>query len=200
MVKHLMTDREILAQIPEARARAEAAKTSEPHASAARYDRRRRLLNVSLTNGGSFSLPVGAIPALESATDEQLASVELGPYGVALHWESLDADVSVAGLAQTLFGTRTLMRVAGASGGASKSEAKVQAARLNGLKGGRPKALPSSSANRRRNKALEANATAHRRIASAVREAEIGGAKNEGAKRNRQTLGDAISKRPAKKR
>ena len=139
MAKRQPSDSQILAQIPAAVARARRAQRAEPHANAARYDRRTRTLHVGLTNGSTFSVPVVHIPTLRSASDDDLARVAIGPAGVALRWDTLDADVGVTSLAQAVFGARSLQRVAGAVAGSARTEAKATAARLNGLKGGRPR-------------------------------------------------------------
>ena len=139
MAKHRASDSEILAQIPAAVARAKHARRTEPHAATASYDARERVLHVGLTNGSAFSIPVANVPGLESASDADLSRVRVGPAGVGLRWDELDADLSVAGLAQLVLGAKTLLRVAGAAGGAARSEVKAQAARRNGLKGGRPR-------------------------------------------------------------
>ena len=44
------------------------------------------------------------IQELASATPEDIAQVELGPRGAALHWERLDVDFSLAGLLAGIFG------------------------------------------------------------------------------------------------
>ena len=75
---------------------------------------------------------------METATDDQLAAVEILGNGYGLHWEALDADISVPGLLAGIFGTKAYMaRLAGQS----KSPAKAAAARANGVKGGRPRKM-----------------------------------------------------------
>ena len=51
---------------------------------------------VELADGRVIAVPLAWFPRLVQATAEQLAAVELSPYG--LHWDALDEDVSVAGL------------------------------------------------------------------------------------------------------
>jgi hypothetical protein len=51
---------------------------------------------VDLADGRVIAVPLAWFPRLLGATPEQLAAVELSPYG--LHWEALDEDISVAGL------------------------------------------------------------------------------------------------------
>jgi len=123
-------------QIDAAIERGKAARLYEPRATSARYDRRHRRIIVELTNGCTFSFPPHLAQGLEHATDDDLARVEILGAGYALHWDSLDADVSVPGLLAGLFGTRAHMaRLAGQA----TSPAKAAAARANGAKGGRPR-------------------------------------------------------------
>jgi Protein of unknown function (DUF2442) len=124
------------AQIDAALERGRQAGASEPRAQAARYDRRRRRVVVELTNGCTFAFPPHLVQGLEAATDDQLARVELLGAGYGLHWEALDADLSVPGLLAGLFGTRAYMA---RRAGQATSPAKAAAARKNGAKGGRPR-------------------------------------------------------------
>ena len=96
-------------QIDEALARGAAARRTEPRATAARYDRRAGRVIVELSNGCTFAFPARLAQGLERATDEQLAEVEVLGTGTGLHWEALDADLSVPGLLAGLFGTRAFM-------------------------------------------------------------------------------------------
>lgn len=148
MASKPLTDAEILAQVPAARARAERARWEEPHAAAARYDAATRRLVVSLTNGADFTVPVAHVAELAGAPEMDVAAVEVGPAGLALHWPALDADLSVAGLARVVFGLH-VARAAGALGGGVRSEAKAAAARENGRRGGRPAAARELTEGRR---------------------------------------------------
>lgn len=143
MAKSPISDADILRQIPAARARAERARRTRPHAESASYNRRTRTVHVQLTNGGAFSIPVALIPELANASDAALRDITVAPAGIALHWERLDADFSVEGLVRLVLGVRTLMKAAGAAGGQSRSRAKVEAARVNGKNGGRPRTKAS---------------------------------------------------------
>lgn len=134
-----LSDQEVLAQIAEARERARAAGTAEPRAMSARYDRRRRLVVVELTNGALFAFPPELGQGLRGASPDDLAAVEVSPSGLGLHWENLDADLLVPALLQGMFGTKAWMRELGRAGGAARSDAKARAARANGLRGGRPR-------------------------------------------------------------
>lgn len=124
------------AQINAAMERGRLAQLNEPRAAAARYDRQHGRVVIELTNGCTFTFPPQLAQGLENATDDQLAQIEiLGP-GYGLHWEELDADLSIHGLLTGLFGTKAYMAK---QAGQTKSPAKAAAARVNGAKGGRPR-------------------------------------------------------------
>ena len=116
----------------------EAART-EPRAVEAKYLTGSRHLRVRLTNGAIFSLPTSIIPELRDATSAQLAGIEILPGGDGLHWEALDFTISVPGLVASLFGRSVWMSELGRLGGARSTLAKAEAARRNGLRGGRPR-------------------------------------------------------------
>jgi len=118
--------------------RGNAARTTEPRALAAHYEAATGKVIVDLDNGCAFIFPARSVQGLDKATDEQLSQIEVLPTGVGLHWEALDADLSVTGLVAGLFGSRRWMQELARRGGQSKSEAKANAARDNGKKGGRP--------------------------------------------------------------
>lgn len=123
------------ADIDAAMERGRIAQQTEPRASSARYDKRNSRVIVDLTNGCTFAFPPRMAQGLETATDEELAAIEILGAGYGLHWEVLDVDLSVSGLLAGLFGTRAYMaRLAGQA----TSPAKAAAARANGRKGGRP--------------------------------------------------------------
>jgi len=135
-----LSDEKILAQIAEARARGKHTAAADPtRAKRARYDSQQKLIVIELTNGAFFGFPAKLAQGLRGATPEELSLVEVSPSGLGLHWEKLDADLSVPALLQGMFGTKSWMRQLGRTGGSVRSEAKARAARLNGLKGGRPR-------------------------------------------------------------
>ena len=139
MAKHLMTDDAILAQVPAARQRARRARLTHPHAAAVRFERAGRRLHVQLTNGAALVIPVELIASLRDATDQALATVSVGAAGIGLRWEGLDQDLTIAGLAKVVLGSRVLLGASGGGGGAARTPAKIRAARRNGRKGGRPR-------------------------------------------------------------
>ena len=127
-----MTD----ARIDQALDRGRTARLREPRATAARFDPVLGQIVVELTNGCTFTFPPRLAQGLEIATEEQLSRVEIQGAGSGLHWEALDADLSIPGLLAGLFGTQAhLARQAGRA----TSATKAIAARANGAKGGRPR-------------------------------------------------------------
>jgi hypothetical protein len=127
-----LTDQEIDAAIEHGRV----ARMNEPRARTARYDRKSARIIVDLTNGCTFAFPPALAEGLDTATEAQLAQVEILGAGYGLHWEDLDVDLSVPGLLAGLFGTRVFMA---RQAGRAKSPAKAAAARSNGSLGGRPR-------------------------------------------------------------
>ena len=51
---------------------------------------------VTMQSGATFSFPCSAYGRLSRATGEQLADIELSPFG--LHWPQLDEDLAVGPL------------------------------------------------------------------------------------------------------
>ena len=146
MVSHPLSDAEIRAQIPAARAHGAALRKKGLLAVSARYDRKAQRVVLELTSGFQFAFPVRAIPALGAATSAQLAAVEVDPSGISLHWDALDVDLSVPGLVLSLVGEKEQRRQLASLAGKSRSVAKANAARANGAKGGRPKRRNTKSA------------------------------------------------------
>lgn len=124
------------ADIDIAMERGKAARQVEPRATAARYDRKSARVIVELNNGCTFAFPPHLAQGLETATDDELATVEILGAGYGLHWEALDVDFRISGLLSGVFGTKAYMA---RRAGQATSPAKAAAARINGAKGGRPK-------------------------------------------------------------
>jgi hypothetical protein len=112
---------------------------NEARAIEAHFDKETRLIVVRLQGGTVLKLPVHKLQGLANASDRDITAVELMPQGAALHWETLDLDLSISGLAAGVFGTRAWMVELGRKGGSATTPAKGAASRINGLKGGRPR-------------------------------------------------------------
>jgi len=116
----------------------------QPRAVTARYDARKARLVIELTNGAILMLPPRLLQGLENASPSQLAKVEITPLGSGLHWEALDADLSVAGLAAGIFGSEAWMSELARFAGSRTSTRKSASSRENGKRGGRPPSRRSS--------------------------------------------------------
>ena len=57
-----------------------------------------RIIFIELTDGRIIGFPANRFRILKNATDEQLQEVTLRLNGYALRWESLDEDITVAGV------------------------------------------------------------------------------------------------------
>ena len=112
----------------------------EGHAVSARYDRRRARIVVALDTGLEMTFPARMAQGLSGADADDLADIEISGAGLGLHWPRLDADLYIPALMQGIFGSKAWMaRELGASGGRSRTPAKIAASRRNGQTGGRPK-------------------------------------------------------------
>ena len=111
----------------------------QPRAVGAYYDARKARLVVELSNGVILMLPPRLLQGLQDATPAQISKVELTPRGTGLHWEDLDADLSVAALASGAFGSKAWMSELARHAGSSTSARKAISSRENGKKGGRPR-------------------------------------------------------------
>jgi len=139
MANWTISDSDLSNQINRARAAGAEALKSEPRAKSARYSPTRRQVIVELTNGCSFIFPVDKAQGLAGASNKDLAAVRILGNGMGLHWEKLDADLSIASLVIGIFGSHAWMREIARRGGIASTPAKAAAARVNGAKGGRPK-------------------------------------------------------------
>lgn len=108
---------------------------TEPRAVHAEYDAERGVVMVQLRSGCWFGFPPRMYPELREATAAQLARVEV-VWGYGLHWEELDADISVPGL---IFDSLDAPAWWARWIASRTSEKKAAASRENGKKGGRPR-------------------------------------------------------------
>jgi hypothetical protein len=129
-------------QVRAANERYEHRLATEPHIVKAHYDPKLRRIIVSLSNHAWFAFRAEDAQGLEHATTAQLKKIEITPSAFGINFPLLDVQFDVTSLIQGHFGTRKWMAARlGAAGGASRSAAKVTAARANGKLGGRPRKL-----------------------------------------------------------
>ncbi len=100
---------------------------------------------LGMGDGSRFLIPKAHLEGLEDVTDEVASKVEIGQDGLDIRWPNLDLDFYVPYLLQGIYGTKSWMATIGQKGGMATTDAKRDAARKNGLKGGRPR----KAANRR---------------------------------------------------
>lgn len=63
----------------------------------------KRMIYVELTDGRIVGFPADRFKILKSASEEQLKEVTVRLNGYALRWETLDEDITVAGIVQGRF-------------------------------------------------------------------------------------------------
>ncbi|MGD1900951.1 MAG: DUF2442 domain-containing protein [Geitlerinemataceae cyanobacterium] len=107
--QHTTEERELEMQLEQARRVAELNALMEPRAVSAEYDAAEHRIVVRLRSGAVFSFPVRIAQGIAEGTAAELAEVEVTPAGDGLHWEGLDADLSVAGLLAGRFGSGAWM-------------------------------------------------------------------------------------------
>ena len=136
MAEHrvVTTDAEIEAALRQAKLH-----DSDPRAQTVEHIPALKLLIVGLSNGRRLALPVEDVQGLGDATHKQIQNYELLGRGTGISFPALDVDLYVPALIEGVYGNRRWMAQLGRKGGRAKTEAKRQAARANGAKGGRPK-------------------------------------------------------------
>jgi len=107
MARQILTDEAILAQIPDARARASS--DVGPRATNARYHPTTGRVLVELSNGCQIAFPSELAQGLRGASRSDLAQVEVVLEGAALRWDGLDADFLVSGLIEGVLGSEAWM-------------------------------------------------------------------------------------------
>jgi len=144
--KWTISDEEFERQFAAANQRGKAELSKGIYATAARYDKAAKRIIVELANGATLMLPAQLIQGLQDATAKELSEIEILGVGSGLYWPQLEADISVAGLLQGIFGSQAWMTELGRAGGKVTSEKKQAAAQANGKLGGRPRTKTSSTA------------------------------------------------------
>jgi hypothetical protein len=120
--------------------RAQELQANVPRAVTARYDRRTGRVVIGLSSGLEVGFLAEKAQGLEGASAAELEEIEITPSGYGIHFPKLDADLYLPALLQGFTGSRKWMASGlGRVGGASRSRAKVAAARKNGKLGGRPR-------------------------------------------------------------
>ncbi|MFN3670648.1 MAG: DUF2442 domain-containing protein [Bosea sp. (in: a-proteobacteria)] len=128
------------ADIAAAERRGQLVLETEPRASSASYDPATGRIVLNLVTGCSYAFPVNLVQELQQARPDDFAVISVDGLGLNLHIPALDTDLYVPALVAGIFGTRDWMsRELARRAGQVSSPAKAAAARVNGLKGGRPR-------------------------------------------------------------
>ena len=141
MATRSQVQRAIDSRLDAALAAGEARRAGGDLARSVAYDARRRRLQVELVSGIAIAIPVAQVECLVYAKPAAIRAVRITGKGSGLRWDALDADLSVPDLVAGCFGTRLWMKSMASRAGRVTSEAKAAAARENGKKGGRPRAV-----------------------------------------------------------
>lgn len=132
-------------QFEAAKARGEAL-VQGPRAESVHYDAGRDRVIVRLTTGVEIGFAPRDTQGLQHASREDLATIELEPFGLGIHFPRLDTDLYVPALLQGMLGSKSWMAAQlGAAGGRARSSAKAAASRANGKRGGRPRKAETTS-------------------------------------------------------
>lgn len=91
------------------KARKNTEKEIERRAINATYDCQSDQIIIQFVNGSEFRFNPELGQGLQNATPEQLAEVEITPSGKGLHWETLDADLSIPDLLRNVYGNKKWM-------------------------------------------------------------------------------------------
>jgi len=110
-----------------------------PHVTVARYNASDRLMELQYSSGWVLRFDPMEIDALKAIPEQALAEAYVTPGGDALLFDNANASVSIAALVAQLIPLDVARTVVASARGKVTSEAKAEAARLNGLKGGRPR-------------------------------------------------------------
>lgn len=126
--------------IDRANARGAALRKSGPIAESAHYDRRIGRVVIRLNTGLDVAFSPHAAQGLEDASPADLATIEISPSGLGVHFPKLDADLHLPALLEGFMGARAWMAARlGEKGGRARTAAKAASSRENGKLGGRPK-------------------------------------------------------------
>lgn len=111
-----------------------------PRAESAHYDAGRDRVIVRLTTGVEIGFAPADAEGLQHASPDQLAEIDVDPFGLSIRFPRLDADFYVPALLEGMLGSKSWMATRlGAAGGRSRTAAKAGASRENGKRGGRPR-------------------------------------------------------------
>jgi hypothetical protein len=113
----------------------------EPRVKRASYVPQSKCLILDMVNGAVLMVPAQLLKGFEKAKPQQIEALRVVSNGTAIHWDELDVQMTTLAIIQRVLGVKTVAEHLRRAGSV-KSEAKSNAARLNGAKGGRPRKMP----------------------------------------------------------
>jgi hypothetical protein len=111
---------------------------AQPHAVSARYVTATHALELVYSNGLTLRFDTRGVPLLEDVPKNALSHPYVTPGGDGLVFGESEFAVSLPGLVARLIPIDVARRAVASARGRVRSSAKAEAARRNGLKGGRP--------------------------------------------------------------
>ncbi|HEY1883231.1 MAG TPA: DUF2442 domain-containing protein [Candidatus Cybelea sp.] len=126
-------------QIDAAYRRREKRLRAEPLATSVRFLPSRGAVLIEMNNGAALIIPRRLLQGLRAASPAQLRRARIDAKGTVVSWPELDADFTIVSLLHGVYGGKRWMSELARHAGESKSAAKATAARINGVKGGRPR-------------------------------------------------------------
>lgn len=110
MENRRLTEETLKDQLDRAKDRAMLSDTTEPRAVSAHYDRTSSQIVIHLKDGSTFMFPYELGQGLAGASADDLAAIEVTSFGIGLHWEALDVDLTVSSLLRGIYGTKAWMK------------------------------------------------------------------------------------------
>ena len=111
----------------------------ERRAASVRYDMKQDAIRIDLTDGVVVSLPRKLVEEFRSIPAEDMKELRISPVGYGIRLDTHDINISVHGLIAALVRPADMAASLGRLGGAARSDKKIESARANGAKGGRPR-------------------------------------------------------------
>jgi hypothetical protein len=104
----------------------------------AEYDRDRDQIWAALNTGASITVPRRNLPSLDTYLPADFGSVHIEPPGYAIWFDKPDVGVRLEGLLRAAGGEGLIRSIAAQAMGSARTQKKADAARKNGIDGGRP--------------------------------------------------------------
>jgi hypothetical protein len=127
-------------QVDVATEKAQTLQATQPKALTAHYNRKANRIVIQLNTRLEIAFSPQDTEGLEEAKPAELEAIEVSPSGFGIYFPKLDADIYIPALLEGMLGSKKWMASRmGFAGGQSTSNAKANAARVNGQRGGRPR-------------------------------------------------------------